>query len=531
MLRTETAASGALLIFDEVMTSRLGRGGLQSLVGVTPDLTTLGKYLGGGLSFGAFGGRADLMAAYDPTRPGALFHAGTFNNNVLTMSAGIAGLEHVLDDATLTAVNDRGDRLRAALDAVARPAGLHVSGRGSLMTIHPAPYPIIASAPLTETQAPRRSWCSSRWSTAASGWPGAAWSPSASPSPTPCATTSSLPSPRSRPQSTDRAVAHVVKRRPGGRPDLSRRAVPSATRAGSPERHTGHDRRLEGSGRQSPDRPVLRIPPQRGDLVAIRLDLKFLPACFKWAGLAALASHHVRLALFPFRLDTDRTGYVDIPHSLGRQKLLLMQDVNKIRATNNAIFDDIFWVHLAYATADDGVERLRALLGAERHYAPVLSGFETIDQGRRVLEDSTAAPEARRTAVDSIWQGNLALLEHEQRALVQPNFDGLSCAFARLVSMGSVTSFEVRGVRHELDYFTSFYVFSFTRRGSQVLRARAWPRMTRYDDRWRWIVGSVIPRFRRFEADTSCIEATLRRIFAEARDYASNPCVLPRRRN
>ncbi|HCB04098.1 MAG TPA: aspartate aminotransferase family protein, partial [Nocardioides bacterium] len=99
-----------------------------------PDLTTLGKYLGGGLSFGAFGGRADLMAAFDPTRPGALFHAGTFNNNVLTMSAGIAGLEQVLDDATLYDVNERGDRLRLALDAVARPAGLHVSGRGSLMT-------------------------------------------------------------------------------------------------------------------------------------------------------------------------------------------------------------------------------------------------------------------------------------------------------------------------------------------------------------------------------------------------------------
>lgn len=152
MLREETTACGALLVFDEVMTSRLAPGGLQSVVGVRPDLTTLGKYLGGGLSFGAFGGRADLMAAYDPSRPGALFHAGTFNNNVLTMSAGIAGLEQVLTDDVLDAVNERGDRLRAALDAVAAPAGLHVSGRGSLMTIHPAPHPIIASKPLSDDQ-------------------------------------------------------------------------------------------------------------------------------------------------------------------------------------------------------------------------------------------------------------------------------------------------------------------------------------------------------------------------------------------
>ena len=132
---------------------------------------------------------------------------------------------------------------------------------------------------------------------------------------------------------------------------------------------------------------------------------KFLPAYFKWAGMAAFASHHVRLALFPFRLDTDRTGYVDIPHSLGRQRALLMQDVNTIRETNNAIFDDIFWVHLAYGTADDGIERLRALLGAEPHYAAVLSGFEAIDRGRRVLEDGTASAEARRAAEDLIWDG------------------------------------------------------------------------------------------------------------------------------
>ena len=69
-----------------------------------------------------------------------------------------------------------------------------------------------------------------------------------------------------------------------------------------------------------------------------------MPAYFKWAGMAAFASHHVRLALFPLRLDRDRTGYVDIPHSLGRRRVLLLSDINTIRETNNAIFDDIFWV-------------------------------------------------------------------------------------------------------------------------------------------------------------------------------------------
>ena len=255
---------------------------------------------------------------------------------------------------------------------------------------------------------------------------------------------------------------------------------------------------------------------------------KLQPACFKWAAMAALASHHVRLALFPLRLDTDRTGYVDIPHSLRRPRLLLTEDVNTIRATNNAIFNDIFWVHFAYVTAEDGIERLRALLHAERHYAPVLAGFEAIDQGRRILEDGRASAEARQRADDLTWQGNVELLEHEQRALVQPSFDRLSRASAWLVSIGSATSFEVHGVRQEIAYFTSFYLYSFTRGIPHALRARAWPMITRFDDRWRWLVASVVPRFRRFDADTRLVDASLRHILDEAHDFASVPCVLPR---
>jgi hypothetical protein len=252
------------------------------------------------------------------------------------------------------------------------------------------------------------------------------------------------------------------------------------------------------------------------------------PAYFKWAAMAAIASHHVRLAVFPLRLDTDRTGYVDIPHSLRRHKLLLTKDVNTIRVTNNAIFNDLFWVHFAYVTAQDGIERLRALLQAERHYAPVLAGFEAIDQGRRVLADVMASAKARQRADDLIWEGNVQLLEHEQRAIVQPHFDRLSRASAWLVSTGSATSFEVRGVRPEIAYFSSFYLYSFTRGIPHALRAGAWPTITRVDDRWGWLVASVVPRFRRFDANTRLIDASLRHICGEARDFASTPCVLPR---
>ncbi len=144
MLRAETARHGILLVFDEVITSRLSPGGLQARLGVTPDLTALGKYLGGGSSFGAFGGRADLMDRFDPASPDCLYHSGTFNNDVLTMAAGHAGLTEALNAQALEALNARGEALRAALNHLFAKAGLAmtVTGLGSVMAIHFRPAPI-----------------------------------------------------------------------------------------------------------------------------------------------------------------------------------------------------------------------------------------------------------------------------------------------------------------------------------------------------------------------------------------------------
>ncbi len=137
-LRALADETGATLIFDEVMTSRLAPGGLQELTGITPDLTTLGKYVGGGMSFGAFGGRAEIMAIFDPRRADAAPHAGTFNNNTLTMSAGIAALSEIYTPEVAVAHNARGDALRHALNAAASRRGLpvQVTGRGSMMAFH-----------------------------------------------------------------------------------------------------------------------------------------------------------------------------------------------------------------------------------------------------------------------------------------------------------------------------------------------------------------------------------------------------------
>ncbi len=147
MLAQESRAAGALLIFDEIQTARLSAGGRQALLGIRPDLTTLGKYHGGGLSFGAFGGRAEVMSLYDPRNPKHLSHAGTFNNNVLSMAAGYAGLSQVATAEALDRLNRRGDALREELTRLFADTGtgLRVSGLGSLLTLHaggtPSPNP------------------------------------------------------------------------------------------------------------------------------------------------------------------------------------------------------------------------------------------------------------------------------------------------------------------------------------------------------------------------------------------------------
>ncbi len=144
LLRAEASRCGALLIFDEVMTSRLSGGGAQEMLGISADLTTLGKYIGGGMSFGAFGGRRDLMERFDPARDGAFAHAGTFNNNILTMSAGHAALTQIYTRQAASDLSASGDRFRADLNriAVENQAPLQFTGLGSLGTIHFARAPI-----------------------------------------------------------------------------------------------------------------------------------------------------------------------------------------------------------------------------------------------------------------------------------------------------------------------------------------------------------------------------------------------------
>jgi len=135
-LRELTAAHGVLLLFDEIISFRLGRGGAQERYGVVPDMTALGKVVGGGLPVGAFGGREDVMSVTDPLGDLRVTLAGTFNANPVTAAAGVAALELLTPEA-YDGLDRLGDQLRSGLRRSVAAAGLplEVGGAASLVSL------------------------------------------------------------------------------------------------------------------------------------------------------------------------------------------------------------------------------------------------------------------------------------------------------------------------------------------------------------------------------------------------------------
>jgi len=156
-LREVTREVGALLIFDEVITFRLGYHGAQGLWNIDPDLTTLGKIIGGGFPVGAIAGRAEVMAVFDPRhgKP-ALPHGGTFSANPVTMRAGLAAMQ-LLDQAAFARLNAMGEAVRTGINEAFKRSGVpgSVVGLGSLLKVHFSARPIrdYRSAYMTEEEA------------------------------------------------------------------------------------------------------------------------------------------------------------------------------------------------------------------------------------------------------------------------------------------------------------------------------------------------------------------------------------------
>lgn len=141
-VRRLTEKNDVLLIFDEVITGfRLSLGGAQELFGIKPDLTTLGKIIGGGFPIGVFGGRADLMDRVAPG--GAIYQAGTFNGSPASLAAGLATLDVMEKENTLHKLNRMGAEMRSALKEIVEDLGLDYSvvGIASMFKVFFGPEP------------------------------------------------------------------------------------------------------------------------------------------------------------------------------------------------------------------------------------------------------------------------------------------------------------------------------------------------------------------------------------------------------
>ena len=142
-LRTLTRELGMLLIFDEVISLRVAPGGAQQMYGVTPDLTTMGKIIGGGLPVAAFGGRADVMALLDPRRDGSMAQGGTYNGNPLGMAAGLAAMTELTPDV-YEDLNRNGARVAEMLAEVfaSHDVPVQVNAVGSMFALHFTDRPV-----------------------------------------------------------------------------------------------------------------------------------------------------------------------------------------------------------------------------------------------------------------------------------------------------------------------------------------------------------------------------------------------------
>jgi glutamate-1-semialdehyde 2,1-aminomutase len=143
-LREATRRLGIVLVFDEVVSLRVAYGGGEEHFGIRPDLCCLGKMIGGGLPLGAFGGRGEIMALFDPSHgPPVIPHPGSYNANPVSLAAGLATLELLTPDA-VARLNAMGDRVRRGLSGAFAEAGLpaSITGLGSLFGIHLTKGPV-----------------------------------------------------------------------------------------------------------------------------------------------------------------------------------------------------------------------------------------------------------------------------------------------------------------------------------------------------------------------------------------------------
>lgn len=211
------------------------------------------------------------------------------------------------------------------------------------------------------------------------------------------------------------------------------------------------------------------------------------PSIYKWAGAAAFASHRVGLALSPYEFIVDNDEVRDVRDSFERPRLSVLQDLNLLRETNNMVYGDIGWTHVAFVDRDGGLGAVERGLADLPLHSRLLRGFQYIDDGRKQRERGSV-----RAGEEAIWRGNALLLEHEQRVTVQPQFEKMDRSFDVFLSVGTTMDFDADNLRIDWRTNTSFFAFMWTRGAAILLRTMSPPDIRLVEHRWHWVEKRVL---------------------------------------
>lgn len=255
------------------------------------------------------------------------------------------------------------------------------------------------------------------------------------------------------------------------------------------------------------------------------------PGIFKWAGMASFSSHRVGLALTPYEMIMDVEQLLDNPNVPGpgdaeaRQivdikargdsldpeiplvrKAAILPGLNMLRLINNAVFKDIGWAHEAYAQG--GLAAVETATGADPKFRQLKVAFQQIDAGRLQMQGNTPA------AYQSIWQGNLSLLEREQRDIIQPRLKDATVLFKTFLTAATVLEYWVNPFHIHPRKMTVFPFAMVVFNLPFLFDNQCLPAFSNFDQRWAWIKKRVIPIFQRLDGSDPEIMTSIEEIIA-----------------
>jgi len=245
-----------------------------------------------------------------------------------------------------------------------------------------------------------------------------------------------------------------------------------------------------------------RLPPeQEVEKRNLAIDATYAGWClahpdwFRWAGMAAFASHRVGLLLsmYDFTFAGDRVTNVLDTFSEG-DKAPLLNNIEILRRANNLAFANSGWAHLAYAAPDGGIDAVEAGLGDDPTQVNLLEGFRLIETGRRLLASSSSNA-ARADAI--FWRGNFLLLKHEQWGVIQHHFEQLHMELDLFLTLTTVLHFDANELVMTRWTRCSFFSYMWTRGLVQLLLTLSLPNIKLLRHRWAWVSGEVFPTWQK----------------------------------